>query len=172
MDTDADTCGADTTGDAPCQNPTTEDGDPARCWIPSHNDPDAENPHGRDFALSEDDHDDILDAAKMGASKAGCARAAGVDEASLRRYLDAHDDFRRAFAQARAEGEQRLLRGPLFREEDARREMDGQHARFLLSTSFDYKKTERKEVTGADGEAVDLEVSSEVVTVTSDDDAE
>jgi len=140
-----DECGYPTEGGdgPPCQNPAGENG---RCWIPSHTDPDAENPQGRDFKIDEADHDDILDAARMGASKAGCARAAGVKKPSLLRYLDAHDSFRTAFMRARSDGEQRLLSGPLFNEDDAPREMDGQHARFLLSTSFDYQKTEKQEI--------------------------
>jgi hypothetical protein len=144
-DDEADVCGHPTAGGdgPPCQNPP---GDNGRCHIPTHNDPDAENPQGRKFAIDESDHEDILEAASMGASKAGCARAAGVDKASLLRYLDAHEEFRTAFTQARATGEQRLLKGPLWNEEDAPREMDGQHARFLLSTSFGYKKTEKQEV--------------------------
>jgi len=44
------------------------------------------------------------------------------------------------------------------------RTVDAQHARFLLSTSFDYVKTERTELTGEDGGPV--EVDSDVVTVT------
>jgi hypothetical protein len=146
---DDDVCGHPTQGGEgpPCQHPTTDDGDADRCWIPDHNDADVDTEAGgREFSIDETDHDDILEAARMGASQAGCARAAGVDEKNLRRYLDAHEDFRRAFTQARAEGEQRLLKGPLFNDEDAAREMDGQHARFLLSTSFDYKKTEKKEL--------------------------
>ena len=148
-DDEADVCGHPTAGGdgPPCQHPTTDDGDPDRCWEDAHNDAETESgDSGRDFAIDEADHGDILDAARMGASKAGCARAAGVDKASLLRYLDAHDEFRTAFTQARAKGEQRLLKGPLWNEEDAPREMDGQHARFLLSTSFDYKKTEKQEV--------------------------
>jgi len=140
-----DTCNAETTGDEPCQNPTIDDGDPERCWIPSHNDSGAENPHGRDFAIDEDDHETILSAARDGLSKGGCARAAGVTRDALSRYLDAHADFRADFMQARGEGERKLVKGALFNEQDALREMDGQHARFLLSTSFDYVKTERKE---------------------------
>lgn len=160
-----DVCGADTTGDTPCRNPTTEDGDPGRCWIPSHNDPDAENPSGREFTLGEDDHADILEAARSGMSKGGCARAAGVSRSQLTRYVDAHPEFRSAFTQARAEGERELVRGALFREADADREMDGQHARFLLSTSFDYVKTEKKEVehSGDDGGPVELSLTREVV---------
>ena len=142
-----DECGYPTEGGdgPPCQNPAGENG---RCWIPSHTDPDAENPQGRDFKIDEGDHDDILETARMGASKAGCARAAGVGKMALQRYLDADEnsDFRDAFMRARSDGEQRLLSGPLFNEENASREMDGQHARFLLSTSFDYQKTEKQEI--------------------------
>jgi hypothetical protein len=161
------TCGAETAAGTPCQHPTTEEGDPDRCWIDAHNDAATGVDTGRDFAIEESDHDAILDAARMGASKAGCARAAGVDKASLLRYLDAHEDFRTAFTQARAKGEQRLITGPLFTEEDAVREMDGQHARFLLSTSFDYQKTEKKELEdvteGSDGFGTTIVLDSEYV---------
>ena len=140
-----DVCGHPTEGGdgPPCQNPAGENG---RCYIPAHNGDDADPPGGRNRALDESDHDDILDAARMGASKAGCARAAGVGEATLQRYLDAHDAFRSAFTRARARGEQRLLEGPLFESPEGERDMDGQHARFLLSTSFGYQKTEKREV--------------------------
>lgn len=96
---------------------------------------------GRDFSVQGDDHDDILDAAKRGLSKRGCARAAGVSHTELQRYLDAHPDFRASFAQARARGETALVEGGL-RDED----VDTSMAKFLLAASFDYKKTERREV--------------------------
>ena len=141
-----DVCGYPTEGGdgPPCQNPAGENG---RCYIPAHNgDDDTPAPQGRDFAISPDDHDAILEAARKGASKTGCARAAGVERPSLTRYLEAHDTFRSEFAQARAWGEQRLLEGPLYESPEGERDMDGQHARFLLSTSFGYQKTERREV--------------------------
>ena len=157
---DDELCGAETSKGGTCQNPADS--------CPWHN---TDNPpeNGRPFSLSEDDHEDILEAAKMGASKAGCARAAGVAPNVLNRYLqaDEHADFRQAFTQARAKGEQRLLTGPLMQDKNADQYMDGQHARFLLSTSFDYKKTEKRELTGEDGEAI--KVSSDVVTVTESD---
>lgn len=130
-----DVCGAECADGTPCQHPA------GSCPVPSHSDPDAENPHGREFSIDEDDHDDILDAARDGLSKAGCARAAGVDKASLLRYLDAHPDFRTAFRRARSEGEQTLVREPLYDDD-----MDGQHARFLLSSSFEYVRTEKQEL--------------------------
>jgi hypothetical protein len=141
-----DVCGHPTEGGdgPPCQNPPGENG---RCYIPAHNGDDADPPGGRNWALDESDHDDILEAARMGASKAGCARAAGVGEATLQRYLDAHDAFRSAFTRARAQGERELITGPLYNsDDDDDPDMDGQHARFLLSTSFEYTKTEKKEV--------------------------
>ena len=151
-DDEADVCGHPTAdGDGPpCQHPTTDDGDPDRCWEDAHNDAETESgDSGRDWAIDESDHETILDAASDGFSKAGCARAAGVGEASLQRYLDAHDEFRSAFMRARHKGERTLVRGPLVSQPDAPGggpEIDAQHARFLLSTSFDYKKTEKQEV--------------------------
>lgn len=130
-----DVCGAECADGTPCQHPA------GSCPVPSHSDPDAENPHGRGFSIDEDDHDDILNAARGGLSKAGCARAAGVDKASLLRYLDAHPDFRTAFRRARAHGERKLVEEPLYDDD-----MDGQHARFLLSSSFEYVKTEKQEL--------------------------
>ena len=147
-------------GEACTYTPKYDDG---KCGVHSeHN----ENGPGRPFAISKSNHEDILEAARMGASKAGCARAAGVDKASLLRYLDSHPDFRTAFTRARHQGEQRLLTGPLYEDKDAIRQMDGQHARFLLSTSFDYKKTEKKEledVTDGDGFGTTIVLDSEYV---------
>jgi len=149
-------CGADTTGDQPCQNPAGENG---RCWIPSHNpDSDEENPQGRGFSIDESDHDDILEAARDGVSKSGCARAAGVSHTELNRYLDAHPDFRSAFARARNTGERTLIEGGL-RDPD----VDSSMAKFLLASSFDYKKTEQREVTGQGGGPVEIELNETVV---------
>ncbi len=135
-----DTCGAETVDGQPCQNPAGEDG---FCWIPSHGteDDDVENPQGRDFALGEEDHEDVLEAAETGMSLRGCARAAGVSHSQLRRYLDARPDFRSSFERARARGESELIEGGLRDEE-----VDTSMAKFLLASSFDYKKTERREV--------------------------
>jgi len=158
-----DICGAECVDGSQCQNPHDS------CPVPSHSDPTAENPHGRDFAIDKSDHDDILQAAREGFSKAGCARAAGVDEKSLHRYLEAdeHEDFRRSFTRARHEGERVLVKGALYDEPEERkkneRTVNAQHARFILSTSFDYIKTEKKEITGEDGGALDVVINEETV---------
>lgn len=148
-----DTCGHPTADGTPCQNPAT-DGD--TCWLNEHGG-DAD-PSGRDFSLSEDDHDQLLNAARQGLSKSGCARAAGVSHTELNRYLDAHEEFRSDFAQARANGEAKLVREGL---RDP--ETDSSMAKFLLSTSFDYVKKEKREVTGDGGGAVEVTLNREVV---------
>ena len=99
---------------------------------------------GRDFAITEDDHDDLLQAAKTGLSLRGCARAAGVSHSQLRRYLDAHEEFRSSFAQARARGETELIEGGL-RDEG----VDTSMAKFILASSYGYKKAEKREVEGS-----------------------
>jgi hypothetical protein len=133
-----------------CQHPA------GSCPVPSHSDPNADNPQGRDFAIEEADRADILQAAREGFSKAGCARAAGVKKPSLLRYLDAYPDFRTDFMRARHKGERELLRVPLRDDPQNPVDIDSQHARFLLSTSFEYVKTEKRELehsgTGEDGE--------------------
>lgn len=152
-----DTCGHPTANGTPCELPASaSDG---RCH--HHTEADERANGGREWAINESDHEDILSAARDGFSKAGCARAAGVGEASLQRYLDAHEDFRSAFMRARHEGERTLIKGPLVDRPDAPGDgpdINGQHARFLLSTSFDYVKTEKRELenTGDDplGEVV------------------
>lgn len=168
---DEDICGHPTDGGngPPCQNPPGENG---RCHIPSHNPgDDRENPQGRPSKYTEERARQAIDAASDGFSKAGCARAAGVGEQTLLDWLNEEhtvedDDFSEAFMRARHRGERTLVRGPLAedpQDPDAI-EIDGQHARFLLSTSFNYIKTERTELTGEDGGPVD--VQSDVVTVT------
>jgi len=164
--TDDDICGYEgTTTGKPCQHPA------GSCPVPSHADETADNPQGRDFSLSDDDHEAILNAARQGFSETGCARAAGVSWPELDRYLQAHPEFRSAFRRARHEGEKTLVRGPLINNpnemDPSATEIDGQHARFLLASSFDYKKTETREVTGEDG--APIAVTSDVVEVTESD---
>ena len=143
------TCDWPTTKDTACQNPPT--GDDGRCWIDSHGDFEAENPHGRPSKFSTGRARDAIEAARQSKSKSGCARAANVDLATLNRWLDDNptvdgEDFRAAFAQARKDGETVLVQGGLRNDE-----IDTSMAKFLLATSFGYVKTERREVDAADG---------------------
>ena len=144
-----DLCGAETTSDQPCQNPAGENG---RCWIPSHNpDDDDENPGGRPSKFTDDRAQDAVEAAREGLSKAGCERAAGVGDGTINNWLDANPkftdesgeerEFLRAFRRARKVGESELVQGGLYDDD-----VDSSMAKFLLASSFDYKKTESREL--------------------------
>lgn len=137
-----DICGHPTQGGdgPPCANPPTEG---EHCWLDAHGG-DVEN--GRPPSITTADHSAILDAAREGLSKSGCARAAGSTIDSLNRYLDKHPDFRETFARARGVGEATLVEDGL-RDPDT----DSSMAKFLLATSFDYVKTERREHAGDGG---------------------
>lgn len=164
--TGVDNCGAATTTGEPCRNPAGENG---RCWIPSHNDPDAQNPGGRPSKFDDERARAAIEAAREGLSRAGCERAAGVGDGTLANWLDQNPtftgadgqerEFFRAFRRARREGESTLIRDGL-RDADT----DSSMAKFLLSTSFDYVKTERRE----HEHSGDLEVRSEVIEITED----
>lgn len=149
-----DTCTATKNDGEPCEY--TAKYDDGKCGI--HTDESESGGPGRPFTLSEDDHDAILQAAREGKSESGCARAAGVDWHQLDNYLDATPEFRRSFAQARAQGESVLLQGGL-RDPD----VDSSMAKFLLASSFDYVKAEKREVTGEGGGAVEVVINESVV---------
>lgn len=122
---------------------------------------------GRPSEFNDDRAREVINAAQQGLSKAGCARAAGVSHTTLQNWLDNDDlqftdgdgvgrDFVAAFRRARNVGELELVSGGL-RDED----VNSQMAKFLLSTSFDYVKTERREHSGPDGEPLDLTLSTD-----------
>jgi len=162
MSDDVETCGYVLESGDPCQLPASRpDG---RCH--HHTEAVERSNGGREWSIDESDHDDILEAAEIGASKSGCARAAGTGIDQLQRYLDAHDDFREAFTRARHQGERRLITEPLMdRDEPDAPKMDGQHARFLLKTSFKYaEKQELEDVTeGGGGFGTTVVLDSEYV---------
>lgn len=110
----------------------------------------------------------VIKAAQNGKSKRGCERAAGVGKDTLRGWLEQDHLFENAdgkiarfsgaFAQARAESEHEFIRRGL---EDP--DVDSSFAKFMLASSFGYKKTEQREVTGEDGGPVSIEFNEEVV---------
>lgn len=158
-------CGAETTADQPCRNPA---GDNGRCWIPSHNDRAAENPGGRPTKFTDERAQRAVEAARKGLSKSGCARAAGVEPQTILNWEDDiltfetadgdQAEFFDAFRRARSEGESRLVDGGLYDDET-----DSSMAKFLLASSFDYRKTEKREHTGEGGGPVQIEVNETVV---------
>lgn len=129
---DDDICGANTSNDQPCQNPA---GDNGRCWIPSHNDPDAENPQGRDPKLTKQRQEQIADMLENGHSVAAACRCNEIGQSTFYEWLEKGDqqdegiyaDFAERVARARGVGERKLVDELL---EMAREERD---ARTILS---------------------------------------
>ena len=125
-------CGFETADGTPCRNLPTGDGaDPERCYLPSHNGRDDDPPN----CVFDEHRDAVLDAARAGATKEGIARAAGIHKDTLYRWLADRPEFERAFRQARWQGEKRLLA-----------DADDRGARFILERSYDYVKTEKREI--------------------------
>lgn len=113
MSDETDVCGHPTDdGDGPpCQNPAGENG---RCWIPSHTDPDAENPQGRDRTRpSKQQQENIASVIEGGGSIREACRRAGVHPEQFYRWMEygqddpesAWGDFRERLVRARGEGE-------------------------------------------------------------------
>lgn len=126
-----DLCGEETTSGEPCKNPAES------CpW--NHG---GDNPNGDKPEFGDEQKEAAINAAKRGVSQAGCARATGFDESTLRDHLKKDSDFARDFTIARSEGEQKIVQGGMYRET-----VNSSFAKFLLSTSFDYVKTERREL--------------------------
>lgn len=143
-DEGSDVCGYETpTG--PCQNPASE-GD--TCWINSHGGT-TENP-GRPSTL-EDHQDEILAGARQGMTLQGCARIAGVDESTLHRWIDKHEQFCKSLKRARAQGELNHLQS-----------VNDAGSRFVLERSFGYVKKEKREISGdPDGAPLDVTIKRE-----------
>ena len=161
-ESDEQTCGEIKGNGEPCENPVKyADG---KCGIHSEINGDTQ---GRPTKFSDKRARQALNAARIGKSKRGCERAAGVGEGTIDRWLEADrefegddgliDSFAQAFAQARAKGETQCIR-------NARRE-DGNPAfeKYLLSSSFGYKKTEKQEHehAGEDGGPIEVVIGGD-----------
>jgi len=139
-------CGVECVDGSPCEHPA------GSCPVPSHSDPDAENPHGRPSKFG-DVREDLLEAADSFKNIKQVANAGGLkSKQTLYNYLDEHPDFLDAFKRARARAADRLIQRGL----DPHDDIDMSFVRFLLERSFHFVKTERKEVSGPDGGAVPI----------------
>jgi len=173
MSDDAERCGYPTADSGePCQNKVNpDDGDPDRCWLDAHNASDVteHGQPGRPTKFNDERARAAVEAARQSKSLGGCARAAGISKQGfISRWLENEDltftdtegrerRFVDAFADAREDGETVLVQGGLRNDN-----VDTSMAKFLLSTSYDYVKTERRELTGEDGGPVETrELSSE-----------
>jgi len=138
-------CGWPTNDDTACEHPSTEEN--GRCW--QHAD-DARR-GGRPTKFDDERARAAVDAARKAKSLRGCARAAMVTPPTIGNWLNDNPTFENAdgelveffsaFMRARAQGESLLVEGGLLRDE-----IDSAHARFLLSTSFDYTEEMRIQV--------------------------
>jgi transposase-like protein len=107
-------------------------------------------------SLLEEYEDDILNAAREGLTYEGIARVAGIGVSTLHNWREAHEDFSESLERARSEAERELIQ-----------DVDPE---FVLERSYDYVKTEKREVDmDADVDA-SHDVTAEFVTYSSEDD--
>jgi len=147
--TEDELCGAECADGTPCEHPA------GSCPVPSHDsdeDDDVEN-HGRPSAFSDKLARRAIAAAEKGKSESGIEREVGVGDRTIfgddgwvdqgHTFVDADGterDFSRALRRARARGEDEWLT------EGRGEEGDSSFAKFMLASSYDYKKTEKREV--------------------------
>jgi len=117
----------------------------------------------------EDVKDDILAAARgedgVGASEflniKQIAHAGGVSEATLYRYLERHDEFRKRFTRARQHAASQLTARAL----NPDTEVDTSFVRFLLERCFSFIKTEEHQIRlDDDADLPDKKTHAEFVT--------
>jgi len=159
-------CGWPTAEDHGCKHPPTEG---ERCWLHAE---DAKKA-GRPTKFDDERARWAVEAARSAKSIRGCARAALVDHATLGNWLRSNPtytdengeerEFFTAFMRARAQGETVLVRGGLTRDE-----VDSSHARFLLSTSFDYTEEKRIQIDDVSSDPDDATDMEELLTQAED----
>jgi hypothetical protein len=167
-----DLCGAETGAGGECQNPATE-GD--SCWIESHGGHAQTGAGGRPSTFTDDLARMAIAAAEKGKSERGIEREVGVGRDTIfsengwieqgHTFTDADGTTRKfsvAIERARARGEDEWIR------EGRGDDGDSSFAKFMLSTSYGYIKTEKREV-DMDVDATH-DVTADFVTYGADDD--
>lgn len=102
-----DVCGAECVDGSPCQHPADS------CPVPSHSDPDAENPHGRDTKLSKQRQEAIAAMIEDGHSIGAASRCNGITVQSFYNWMSRGEqqdegpyaDFFSRITRARGHGE-------------------------------------------------------------------
>ena len=135
--TDDDICGAECVDGSECHHPA------GSCPVDAHDDTGA---GGRPSKFDEDRREAILEAARNGTTVEGCARAAGIHHSTLYDWLDQYPEFSEAFERARAAGEQRLIEA-----------VAADDPKFVLERSYDYVKTEKRELEHDTADGSDFE---------------
>jgi hypothetical protein len=145
--TSEDICGAECVDGSACHHPA------GSCPVPSHSNPGAENPQGRPSKFTDERAREALHAAgELGKSKRGCGRAAGVSKDTIDVWLDDNPAFEGpdgdthhffdAFMRARSDGETYYIREG--RDPDG--DVESSFAKYMLSSSYQYKETEKTEL--------------------------
>jgi hypothetical protein len=138
--------------DGICGSTDTASGEP--CETPEHlcqwHNSDADSPDNGRPSKFGDARDDLLEAADSFKNIKQVANSGGIDESTLYRYLDEYPDFCKSFKRARADAAERLIQRGLDQDDD----IDMSFVRFLLERSFHFVKTERKEISGPDGDPI------------------
>lgn len=97
--------------------------------------------------------DDLLEAAAIPQTKMGIARDAGLSYRALQNYLNDYADFAAAFRKQRGKAENALIMASLGNREPLNALLEGRDldvddkmVQWLLSRSFEYTKTEKREL--------------------------
>lgn len=107
-----DICGAECVDGTECHHPA------GSCPVPSHSDPTAENPHGRDPKLTRERQEQIASDIEQGASITASCRRASIHKQTFYNWMDAGEtqeegiyrDFFDRIVRARGEGEEHYRR--------------------------------------------------------------
>lgn len=98
---------------------------------------DTDGYNGRPTKLDDERYEAIMDAAERGLTYEGIARTAGIGLATLDDWRDQYEDFSKDLEQHRAVGELKLVD-----------RVSEDKPEFILERSYDYIKTEKREIEG------------------------
>lgn len=158
MTDETERCGYDLDGQ-PCQLPASRDD--GRCH--HHTGIEEERARGGRPSQLEDVYDDVMDAAERGLTYEGIARVAGIGLSTLNDWRDKHDEFAQELEQKRAVGEMRLVDRVVEEKPE-----------FILERSYDYIKTEKREIDADVDQNIDTAegVTAEFVTYSPESDGD
>lgn len=143
-----DDCGHIKDDGEPCELPGSRDD--GRCH--HHTDVEGKRARGGRPSQLDDVYDDVMDAAERGLTYEGIARVAGIGLSTLDDWRDKHEEFAKELEQKRAIGEQKLVD-----------RVAEEKPEFILERSYDYIKTEKREVSGEGGGPVEVTINETVV---------
>jgi len=165
--TDNGICGAECVDGSACQHPA------GSCPVPTHSDPNAENPQGRPSSFTDELAREAIAAAPEVHSIAGVERRIGVGEKTINGgggWLDqdltfvdevgVERHFSPAFRRARGQGQTELVQDGLYNDE-----ANSSFARYMLRCSYDLNPPEKRETEhmGEGGGPLQIELTETIV---------